>query len=150
LSEYFLDFSPAAEQYRSGETDDPESAGELQITLDQTLKSAFLEALHTYKISIRLYAGSWETFPIPDERYDTVLTSETIYRTDSLPSLINLLKATCSPSGQCLVAAKVLYFGVGGGISDFVKQVEQAEGTATSVWSKEEGVGRKILSVHWT
>lgn len=76
-----------------------------------------------------------------------MLTSETIYRTDSLTALVNLLKITSG--ALCLVAAKVLYFGVGGGISDFVKEVERIHGAAETVWEKADGVGRKILSVRW-
>ena len=65
--------------------------------------------------------------------FDIVLTSETIYRMDSLPSLTETMRLACCGSqnklmeevairkkGECLVAAKVLYFGVGGGVSDFV------------------------------
>ena len=103
------------------------------------------------------------------------LTSETIYRPDGLNALIKLMGEACgygagtknregrleettrrklslgSPlirgTYTCLVAAKVLYFGVGGGVSQFVRAVE--EGTHTQekslgkvevVWVRKGGV----------
>jgi len=115
------------------------------------------------------------------------LTSETIYRQDSLGSLIRLLDegATSAKDGDvgslvqeserlslqdgsedkrhpgedkepgyiCLVAAKVLYFGVGGGISDFIEAVQNRDsgrrGVVSTVLDKTAGIGRKVLRVEW-
>ncbi|KAI9444081.1 hypothetical protein H4582DRAFT_1919155 [Lactarius indigo] len=49
----------------------------------------------------------------------------------------------------CLVAAKVLYFGVGGGVQEFVRAVEDERGTVHTVWEHREGVGRRIMRVEW-
>ncbi|KZP17518.1 hypothetical protein FIBSPDRAFT_934020 [Athelia psychrophila] len=51
----------------------------------------------------------------------------------------------------CLVAAKVLYFGVGGGVIDFVRAVEgpAGRGSVSTVWEKTDGVGRKVMQVNW-
>ena len=53
----------------------------------------------------------------------------------------------------CWVAAKVLYFGVGGGISDFIEAVQSRKpgrsGTVSTVLEKTAGIGRKVLRVEW-
>jgi protein-histidine N-methyltransferase len=53
----------------------------------------------------------------------------------------------------CLVAAKVLYFGVGGSVSEFVQTVEDSpgleKGNVETVWEKKAGVGRRVMRIHW-
>jgi protein-histidine N-methyltransferase len=112
-----------------------------------------------------------------------VLTSETIYKSDSLDSLVKLVKAACGylpcplpkldingdleelteqklslrPPTEphprkylCLVAAKVLYFGVGGGVSEFVRNVEgPGNGKVETVWEKKMGVATCVMRVRW-
>ncbi|KAL0959360.1 hypothetical protein HGRIS_014614 [Hohenbuehelia grisea] len=216
--------SPASKAYREALPADEDGAatdasaspnptlpGELHITPE--LKTAFLASLRSLGISIRLFAGAWESFDLDQiwapsssqpngsgmsPSYDLVLTSETIYRMDSLPSLISLLRrasgaepspATAkaidnagtlanlvdaqlrvdnhgdtgsagstrlsAPDHVCLVAAKVLYFGVGGGVAEFVRAVEGGadrdigQGSVSTVWEKNGGVGRCIMRVSW-
>ena len=114
--------------------------------------------------------GSGSESPPPP--YDIVLASETIYRTDALGSFLGVLRtatatgttttatptAASAPPGDvgevrnpplCLVAAKVLYFGVGGGVQAFVSAVEREHGTVRTVWEHREGVGRVIMRVEW-
>lgn len=80
---------------------------------------------------------------------------------DSLPSLVETMRLACAPKndaveedesgkGECLVAAKVLYFGVGGGVSNFVDFVE-GQGIAKTriVRERKTGVGRVILSLNF-
>ena len=110
--------------------------------------------------------------------YNVILTSETIYQMDSLESLIDLMQAACignskeslddltisfptisenlaedtfgaSCSYQCLVAAKVLYFGVGGGVLEFLKRIERRRGRAMIVQERKVGVGRNVIRVEW-
>lgn len=177
--------SPASSSYRevasASDPDialpssDPTCPAELPISAD--LKAAFLSSLRMHKITLRFLSGPWEAFNLDlvGGRYDIVLTSETIYRNDSLPALLNLMEAACgaaptldnetsglhisvrSPasSSLCLVAAKVLYFGVGGGVSDFINAVEGTDkaerkrGTVETVWERNSGVGRRIMRVKW-
>ena len=47
------------------------------------------------------------------------------------------------------MAAKVVYFGVGGGVSEFVSAVEGEGRSVETVWEKKEGVGRVIMRVKW-
>lgn len=81
---------------------------------------------------------------------------------DSLSGLVETMRLACSPKpkgdkeedakkGVCLVAAKVLYFGVGGGVSDFVDFVSR-DGVAKTKVVKERktGVGRVILSLDFS
>lgn len=156
--------------YRSSEEEsepplppaDPTEPGELPIT--PALVSALLTSLEDANITLRLFYGSWETFDVQAAggKYDLVLTSETIYQTESLGSLVELLRAASlgpaeqpSSSGNymCLVAAKVLYFGVGGGVTSFVKAVEEPKtglgGRVEVVSEHKDGVGRQIMQVVW-
>ena len=154
--------------------------GELPITPE--LKTAFLSSLAALNITIRFFSGSWNTFnpasTIGSDCYNVILTSETIYRMDSLESLVDLMQAACigktkesldgliststisekstdedtfgaSCPYQCLVAAKVLYFGVGGGVLEFLKWIERRKGRAMTVQERKVGVGRKIIRVEW-
>lgn len=54
------------------------------------------------------------------------------------------------PGHLCLVAAKILYFGVGGGVSDFLRAVEATKARVETVLERKEGVGRKVMRVWWT
>jgi protein-histidine N-methyltransferase len=178
-----LDMSPLAAPFRESEYNDVETQepGHLdssipaEISITSVLKSAFLSSLREHKISLRFFAGPWDSFDVSAAggKYDIVLTSETIYRTDSLTSLINLLRTACGceeqsqkhlssspPSSNagtisylCLVAAKVIYFGVGGGVSEFLDAVYGSGDCdcvkAELVWESKTGVGRRILRIHW-
>ncbi|KAI0766234.1 hypothetical protein BC629DRAFT_893881 [Irpex lacteus] len=175
---------------------DPSQPGDLPITPE--LFTAFRKSLTEYNIDLRFFSGSWEAFTFDEERrkrkYDLVLTSETIYRINSLPSLLNFMwQASTSGSGGsnsledltselkisaeddeplqvehkgpgvdglCIVAAKLVYFGVGGGVSEFVDAVENVRhsgegalarpaGSVRTVWKKDEGVKRVIMEVKW-
>lgn len=79
---------------------------------------------------------------------------------DSLPSLIQTLRLASSPKstttsdsttqGKCIVAAKVLYFGVGGGVSEFIDYMAKNDiGKARVVKERKMGVGRVIMSLEF-
>lgn len=72
-------------------TIDPTEAGELPIT--PALKSAFLASLQEHNIVLRFFSGAWDSFDLSSSggAYNLLLTSETIYRQESLPSLMRLL-----------------------------------------------------------
>ncbi|KAJ7467027.1 hypothetical protein FB451DRAFT_1259900 [Mycena latifolia] len=153
--------SPASAEYRASAPEecppaDPTVPGELPIT--PALKTAFTASLASHGISLAFSSGSWESLTTHiDTKSDIVLTSETIYRAEALPALIALLHKACSDTQPlCLVAAKVLYFGVGGGASEFVRTLESramvekgCAGKAESVWERKFGVGRKIMRIQW-
>ncbi|KAI9454492.1 hypothetical protein F5148DRAFT_985074 [Russula earlei] len=111
----------------------------------------------------------------PPPPYDIVLASETIYRTETLDPFLGVLRAAAARAPHkpvadaevrcdqgeeeeeelatrpplCLVAAKVLYFGVGGGVHGFVRAVEEDNGTVRTVWEHREGVRRMIMRIKW-
>ncbi|EDR09503.1 uncharacterized protein LACBIDRAFT_189982 [Laccaria bicolor S238N-H82] len=158
---------------------DPSTPSELSITPE--LKSAFLTSLLDHNLSIRFFSGSWSDFDHHGigGKYDIILTSETIYSTSSLPSLVDTMQSASATGGDkplnahtspqltmsqsivpakylCLVAAKVLYFGVGGGASEFTKLIEtpanttgRSRGKVETVLERKVGVGRKVMSVQW-
>lgn len=137
-------------------TFDPTEPGEL--TLSPSLRSAFLASLDEHRIKIRLFSGPWSGYDVQEilggtgnQSYDLILTSETIYQPSSLPSLVRLLRETTGTTGICFVAAKLVYFGVGGGIREFEKALGEGEaiGKMRSVWERREGVGRSILKVEF-
>lgn len=149
--------SDAAETFRKSEerADSP-----LELNISENLKDAFNQSLMTYGLNLRFFSGSWDTFDLQKScgSYNLVLTSETIYRMESLPSLTAIMRSACNAEGSqgvddylCLVAAKVLYFGVGGGAAEFVHCVRDLDrgGTVETVWEKTQGVERRVMSVRW-
>ncbi|CAE6511946.1 unnamed protein product [Rhizoctonia solani] len=118
--------------------------GDLVFT--PSLRSAFLDSLAAHHIELRFFSGPWDGFN-PSTPYDLVLTSETIYQPTSVPSLVRLLRDASGSSGKCLVAAKMVYFGVGGGIREFEQVSEKDGGSSKCVWEQREGVGRSILQI---
>ncbi|KAJ8024474.1 Histidine protein methyltransferase 1-like [Holothuria leucospilota] len=87
---------------------------------------------------------------IASNRFDVILTSETIYNTDSVPSLYTLMKRTLKPEGMILVAAKTHYFGVGGGTRLFEEYIQKQLDFRIEVCKKiTEGVQREILQMKY-
>lgn len=139
-----------------------------------------MASLDEYNINLTFVSGTWSDMDAWIHEglhsYDLVLTSETIYRPSSLPSLISLLRSSSTlskvpleetpPTSEflhpslsnidpdvpclCLVAAKVIYFGVGGGMAGFEKAIEEAGGRAETVFETKAGVTRRIIQVNWT
>jgi protein-histidine N-methyltransferase len=125
------------------------------LTVTPELLAAFQTSLDAHNVCLRFFSGSWTSLRMKLEQsppYDVVLASETIYRTDALGPFLRVLRAVMREAPQrtlCLVAAKVLYFGVGGGVQEFVRAVEDEGGTVHIVWEHREGVGRRIMRVEW-
>ncbi|KAF8880028.1 hypothetical protein BD779DRAFT_1612805 [Infundibulicybe gibba] len=130
----------------TGDTDD----NNMEITRE--LKSAFLSSLDDYQLRIRFFSGSWASFDAEQTGgvYHLVLSSETIYQRESLYSLLRLLEHCTGRGDQsvCLVAAKIIYFGVGGGVSEFLAALEHKAQVET-VWEQLSGVARRIMRVRW-
>ncbi|KAF8581262.1 hypothetical protein K439DRAFT_1654089 [Ramaria rubella] len=174
--------SPASDAYRTTQSPlpsgvNPAEPGELSLTPE--LLWAFRKSLKQRHIDLQFFSGSWSDMNIwireHQFTYDLVLTSETIYRPSSLPSLIFLLRSSCTirnvtimddapanepanPSLQrvkpaspslCLVAAKVIYFGVGGCVDTFENAVREVGGQLETVLEDKGGVSRRIMQVTW-
>lgn len=137
---------------------------EVEITTE--LVDSFTSFLEEHDIEIRFFAGSWYSFAHAEascQKYDLILTSETVYELDSLPSLIDLLHRSAAARGpemdeaaststSTLVACKRVYFGVGGGEVAFKEAVgaKDAEAEVVNVWSSGQGVERTVMSVEWS
>jgi protein-histidine N-methyltransferase len=167
------DMSPLGAPHRPDDAPPPDPSEPGELPLPRALRAAFTQSLADASITLRFFAGGWSSFPV-DAPYTLVLSSETIYETRSLPALIRLLRLAAgaahdgkpgdavsdslsaatsrlrvSPRTKTLVAAKVLYFGVGGGVSDFTNAVEREHGRVGKVWENELGVGRQIMDIEW-
>jgi len=154
---------------------DPGAPGELPI--NPPLVAAFLESLSDKNLHIHFLCGSWGTYNI-DRRFDIILTSETMYRQESISDLLDVLwKAYANPPSpsidaaleravqqqlslndqRCYVGGKVLYFGVGGGLPVFVSELEDPQGSKCSrgggkckvLKEHPQGVVRRVLQVSW-
>ena len=113
------------------------------------LLAAFRASLDAHCVRLRFFSGGWTSLRAYPP-YDFVLASEAIYRTDALGPFLHVLRAVMQRTSLCLVAAKVLYFGVGGGVQEFVRAVEDQGGSVQIVWEHREGVGRRIMRVEWS
>lgn len=125
------------------------------VIIDEGLLEAFKASLRRHNITLRFISGAWTNFVFTPSlpKVDCILTSETIYNTASVPSLISVMKrsrnnvrAQQTPP-LILVAAKVIYFGVGGGVKEFARAIEEEGGEARVVWEVTHGVGRQIIRV---
>jgi hypothetical protein len=97
------------------------------------------------------YSGDWDSFKElteSQEKYDIILTSETIYNPANYSKLLNFFKSRLKAEGKVFLAAKSHYFGVGGNTFDFCKFIEKdGEFTHESVWKSSEGLQREILLI---
>jgi len=88
----------------------------------------------------RFFSGGWQTLSKPlgeTAKYDLILTSDTLYSTDSMEPLLKLIVDHLRPPhGVALVAAKTYYFGVGGGTQMFVDMIEKGNVLKATVAQK--------------
>ncbi|KAJ1824813.1 hypothetical protein LPJ56_002786 [Coemansia sp. RSA 2599] len=145
-----------------GERDVPE------LTVDEA-DAADAKILQSSNISDRceFVAGDWANIENELRRqgrehsFELVLTSETIYDTDSYKGLHDLLTCVLArPSAEknpqtqqvpaALVAAKSIYFGLTGSVLTF-KQYVRARGVfdVASVWQSGGSMPREILRLTW-
>jgi protein-histidine N-methyltransferase len=109
------------------------------LTVTPELLAAFTPSLDAHSVRLCFFSSGWMSLRIKLEQrppYDIVLASETIYRTDALSAFLGVLRVVMREAPQrtlCLVAAKVLYFGVGGGVQEFVRAVEDEGRTVQTV-----------------
>ncbi|XP_050310575.1 histidine protein methyltransferase 1 homolog isoform X2 [Anthonomus grandis grandis] len=95
------------------------------------------------------YSGDWESFFNQlTQKFDLILTSETIYNIDCYEKLHSTFEKLLKPDGAIYLAAKSYYFGVGGGIAlfeDFLSRKNTFK--AQRSWSCSEGLKREILEI---
>ncbi|KAM3965337.1 histidine protein methyltransferase 1 homolog [Aphomia sociella] len=99
----------------------------------------------------KFYSGDWASFNKKldkSELYDVILTSETIYNEDNYDKLIDIFLEKLKKNGSIYVAAKTYYFGVGGGVRQFGKKIENNSFLKTEVcWKSSGGIQREILKI---
>ncbi|XP_055348300.1 histidine protein methyltransferase 1 homolog [Paramacrobiotus metropolitanus] len=85
---------------------------------------------------VRLFSGDWLSFvrflrvekldddPLAeDNRYDVILTGDTVYRQDVLSSLAFALPRLLRKEGTVYLAGKSIYFGLNGGTEEFRQEI---------------------------
>ncbi|KAH7138719.1 hypothetical protein B0J11DRAFT_500920 [Dendryphion nanum] len=100
--------------------------GDLEVT--EELKEAFRKSLSELGIRVTLVSGSWtpterllELVPSTPEMNTFILASETIYSPAALEAFTGAMVGLMGRvrSGKAIVAAKRVYFGVGGSVDGF-------------------------------
>lgn len=98
----------------------------------------------------KFFYGDWCGLPqlLPQHAFDLILTSETIYRTESYPALLEIFRHALKPAtGRVLLAAKDYYFGLGGSVQQFWKRASSLGWQVKLVRQFSEGVPRSILEL---
>lgn len=115
---------------------------------------ANLETASALNEKCRFYFGDWANYAVAtkdDEKFDFILTSETIYNVQNYDKIINLLKTKLKPNGICYLAAKQHYFGVGGSIALFKNALSNCKiFKSECVYTCSENVSREILKITLT
>ncbi|KAI6712807.1 hypothetical protein JHW43_004624 [Diplocarpon mali] len=140
-----------------------EAEGELEI--DEEVMKGFLSSLETRHIRISFFSGAWgpefarlvkEDMGAPASRL-TITGAETIYSPAALKSfaetLMILLNTMPDDERGALVAAKKVYFGVGGSMEDFCNMYEKVlgqrpilSGSPEDIVAQFNGLGAQISS----
>lgn len=139
------------------------SDGELELTGE--VVEAFKKFLGDNQISLSFLSGGWSpefvellytqehALGLPDDLQAIVIGAETIYSPFALASfsdtLLSLLRRELRdrPKGRAIaiVAAKKLYFGVGGSLDDFVEKMQALGATIQTLREETEGVRRGVV-----
>lgn len=125
--------------------------------INQDTVNQCLQRLERAGITSEFISGAWgdeflslfEQSQINSEM--RILASETIYSPESTKvfsrMIMDLLQRS-SKDSKATIAAKKIYFGVGGSVQDFVDEVESLGGrTRTLLDAKDAGVGRIVIEV---
>lgn len=119
------------------------------ITIPNVLMNT--KSIATLKEKCRFYSGDWSNYAsktADDDKFDFILTSETIYNAQNYEKIINIIKSKLKSTGVCYLAAKLHYFGVGGSLREFetILLKENLFKTET-VFSCNDNVGREVLKI---
>ena len=144
------------EQKLQGHVADEEGK-ELELEIDGNVKQRFLHECERRAITFSFVSGGWDMALVElvagGRHVDNILilASETIYSPGSLSPFAQTVYELLDRSrgkGKALIAAKQIYFGVGGGVQEFVPLMDR---TGCLVQQREVvrdgGVGRVILEV---
>ncbi|KAF8254218.1 hypothetical protein K440DRAFT_531942 [Wilcoxina mikolae CBS 423.85] len=126
--------------------------GSGEFAASQRLREEFLIDLESRGIVLRFISGAWGKKMVQllgKAMFDMVIGSETIYSPTSMQDFTEVLLLSLKSNGRGLVAAKWVYFGVGGSVEEFVKTIQHHKDWGTKMVRDlvEVGVGRVILEV---
>jgi hypothetical protein len=143
-----------AQATRKGSWD---AEGELE--LDKEVLQNFLGSLKSYGVTLSFFSGAWSpefvhlvvtTMGSGPARL-TIIGAETIYSPTALRSfadtLVSLLETMPEGEKTSLVAAKKVYFGVGGSIEDFYDAVRAKGLYVEQIREESDGVRRAVVEV---
>lgn len=131
-----------------------------ELELDADLFEKFLSSFKSHGIHLSLFSGAWspefvrmvvqEMGPSPARL--TILGAETIYSPVALRSFAETLMSLLLdqvPSGEniAFIAAKKVYFGVGGSIEDFCNAVRTKGAGVKQIREESDGVRRAVVEV---
>ncbi|KAI9746119.1 MAG: hypothetical protein M1818_000800 [Claussenomyces sp. TS43310] len=136
-----------------------DAEGELEI--DAQLLQTFRETLSRHRISLSFLSGAWgpdfvqQYISLPKEEGSKssllALAAETIYSPMALKTfaetLMAILATDLTGHQSALVAAKKVYFGVGGSIEDFCDAIRARKGKVAQVREESDGVRRAVVEV---
>lgn len=160
----------ASEPEKQNQEKEKEKDEEEELEITPELLENFQQDLTKRGITVDFISGAWSpafvdlvfSSSFTEERRDSqtlVLASETIYSPSSLgafsETLLALLQRSAATTeaskSRALVAAKKVYFGVGGGVDEFLAVLKEAShGSDVDVNEVDiisGGVGRVILEV---
>lgn len=138
---------------------------EEELDITPGLLDEFKNDLTRRGISVDFISGAWSRDFVDlvfltrgnDECKTLIMASETIYSPASLrafsETLLSLLRRSSAAAvkSRALVAAKKVYFGVGGGVDEFLAVLKDVCGRELDVQQKvdvqSEGVGRVVLEI---
>lgn len=129
-----------------------------EVLTDLTWPNIYLNCpslLNPTECSVKCYSGDWLCLSsylnsIEQNKFDLILSSETIYSLASCEKLYYMLDKHLSDSGVALIATKRFYFGVGGGTFELERMINETRTLSMQlVKSFENGRSniRDILSV---
>lgn len=128
-----------------------------EIVLTEKLLEAFFSDMEARNLKIHFISGTWgrqfsnlvHSLANPQKGL-LLLTSETIYQPDHLPiiaeTLLDLKQNYKNVNVETLVAAKDIYFGVGGSILEFERYLTQ-KNVAFNTFKVTSGLKRSIVSL---
>ncbi|KJZ79066.1 hypothetical protein HIM_01217 [Hirsutella minnesotensis 3608] len=137
-----------------------------ELELSPEIFEAFQSYLSEHNIMLSFLSGAWSEefvqllYPETSSPqlephsapFSLLLGSETIYSPLALQAFTEMVFAILHREmrdlgsiAEAIVAAKKLYFGVGGSLDDFVRNVQERGGTVTSLREEAEGVRRGVV-----
>jgi protein-histidine N-methyltransferase len=136
-----------------------------ELELTPEVLNAFRQSLSSHRITLSFLSGAWSSelidllyrsglpADLPTTTKTLLLGSETIYSPFALESfsvtLLSILQRERGerPSGEvkALIAAKRLYFGVGGSLDDFVDKMRGLGTSVRTLFEETQGVHRGVV-----